>query len=656
MNYKTISKITSGALLCTMLSYTTPIFAYTKDESVYCKLDNNGNSYNTIVSSHLINNSGENLINDISDLINIKNTNGNEKFTQDGNNLIWNSNGNDIYYQGESQKKLPIECKIRYELDGVEISPQNLAGKNGKIKIIIEYINKDAHVMNINGKDETLYTPFVAICGTIVNNEKNRNINVSNGKVIDDGTKTVIIGMALPGLKESLNISNLDVPNTVEITMDSTDFELSSLATFVTPKIIEDSDLSIFNELDDIYSKINTLQSSSKQLENGANTLKSGANTYFEKSKEFNSAINQVSNGVSSANQNYSKIDINTLNKNSSTLVDGAKKISEGTKAVSTNLNTISEGLGTLQEGTENLQAGQKQVSAGLNKIITGIGGVTATDNSEKIENLTKLIAGNKATLAGLNTVNTTLKAQYANMPETTPEEIAQKAAIGEQLKALGSAISVLELDINTLEETLSTLKSTDLTAINQLKNGLGELKVGVTALSSGCDELLEGQTALKKGADTLASKTSELAEGSETLYQGTITLANGTKTLNSGSTEMKKGLSTLNNGASDLTNANNQLTEGAGTISDGVTTLANGITKFNKEGMQTICNYINGDLKKVSIKLEKLQELSNEYNTFTMLNDSNKGSVKFILIMDGIKKDSNNKENVILNNKEDNN
>ena len=311
MNKKVISKITSSVLLCTMFAYTTPVFAFTKDETVYSKIDSNGNNYNTIVNDHIINDEQEQLINDISDLLNIKNVNGDEEFSQDGNNLVWHAEESDIYYQGESQKEWPIECNVKYELDENEITASELVGKNGKVKITIEYINKDAHTVNINGKDQTLYTPFVVVCGTIIDNNNNRNIEIINGKTIDDGSKTTVIGISLPGMQESLNISKdkIDIPNTIEITMDSSDFELNNIVTYVTPKVIEESDIELFEKIDEIYEQVDTLQSSSKQIEEGANTLKDGTAEYSEKSQEFNNAVEQVSKGVSSVNQNYSKID-----------------------------------------------------------------------------------------------------------------------------------------------------------------------------------------------------------------------------------------------------------------------------------------------------------------------------------------------------------
>lgn len=130
---KIFPKITASILLCTILTYTTaPVFAYTKEETVYSKLNTDGENYETLVSNHLVNDAKEDLINDISDLLNIKNVNGDETFTQKGNQIIWDSDGNDIYYQGESKKALPIDMTVKYELDGEEISAEDLARKKWK--------------------------------------------------------------------------------------------------------------------------------------------------------------------------------------------------------------------------------------------------------------------------------------------------------------------------------------------------------------------------------------------------------------------------------------------------------------------------------------------------------------------------------------------
>lgn len=652
MNKKVISKITSGVLLCTMLAYTTPVLAFTKDETVYSKIDSNGNNYNTIVNDHIINDEQEQLINDISDLLNIKNVNGDEEFSQDGNNLAWHAEESDIYYQGESQKELPIECNVKYELDGNEITASELVGKNGKVKITIEYINKDAHTVNINGKDQTLYTPFVVVCGTIIDNNNNRNIEITNGKTVDDGSKTTVIGISLPGLQESLNISKdkIDIPNTIEITMDSTDFELNNIVTYVIPKVLEENDMELFKKLDKIYNQVDTLQSSSKQIEEGANSLKEGTATYSEKSQEFNNAVEQVSKGVSSVNQNYSKIDagISSLNDSSATLESGAKSVSEGTLAVSENLQTISSKLTELQTGTQSLKQGEVQLEAGLDQIITSVSTIQGTDNSAKITELNQLITANQNTINSLKTANETLTTQLKAI-----EDEETKQTITTQIETNKSIIKLLETNIVAYNETISTLKSADMSSIKELQTALSNLKQGLQSLQTGTDTLYNGTTALQTGTGALASKTKELAQGTQSLYEGTIKISEGTATLNSGSTQLKQGLNTLDAGGTKLGTASNQLTEGANTLSEGATTLAEGITKFNEEGIDKICDYINGDLKDISARLEKLQELSEDYNNFTMLNDGNKGNVKFIMIMDSIKKEEDSKQDIILDDKQ---
>lgn len=612
-------KIISGALLCTMLAYTTPVLAFTKDETVYSKTDANGNTYSTIVSDHITNENQDKMINDISDLLNIKNVNGDEEFSQDGNNLVWNADGSDIYYQGESQKDLPIECNIKYELDGKEITAQELAGKSGKVKITIEYKNKDAHTVNINEKNETLYTPFVVVCGTILDNEHHRNIEITNGKVIDDGSKTTVLGISLPGMQESLNIKKdkLDIPDTIEITMDSTDFELSNIVTYVTPKIIEKDDLDIFNKLDDIYSQVNTLQSSSKQIEDGANNLKTGVDTYKEKSQEFNSAMTQIAQGTGTINSNYNKIDegINTLNVGSKNLKNGAEQLNSGINQLSSSVSNLPQGIESLYQGSANLNAGITGVASGVNTLKDNLTKTTTTSITE----LTK----NNAVL------QKTIEALGEEQPELVATLKAQKAENEQIIKAL-----------TPTEETNAKMQS--------LSNGLN-------AVTAGSQSLKENLGNLNTAVGQLPEAINKITAGSNALEEGTKTLQTGASNLNNGSKALKNGISSLDTNTQKLAEANNQLTEGTTTISDGVTTLTEGIAKFNREGIDKICNYINGDLKDITNRLEKLQELSQEYNNFTMLNNGDKGNVKFIMIMDSIKKEEENKQEIIINDNKEN-
>lgn len=280
MNKKLETKIVSTVLLGTMCMYTMPVFANTKEETVYSKLDNSGNGYQTIVSTKLQNDQNAELLNDISELMNIKNTNGDETFSQDGNKLVWQANGKNIQYQGETTKELPIDTIIKYELDGKEVEAKDIVGKSGKVKITVEYKNKDIHTVKVNGKYVKMYTPFVVVAGTIFDNAKNTNIKVENGKILENGNKTIAVGMCMPGMQESLALSENDIkiPESFSVEMDAEEFEMNNIVSYATAKVLDETDLNAFDKLDEIYEKVNDLQSASNQLVDGASQLKDGAN------------------------------------------------------------------------------------------------------------------------------------------------------------------------------------------------------------------------------------------------------------------------------------------------------------------------------------------------------------------------------------------
>ncbi|MCI8481968.1 MAG: hypothetical protein HFJ27_02550 [Clostridia bacterium] len=637
-------KVISSATLISMLLYTLPVMAYTKEETVYSKLDQTGTPYQTIVSSHIKNTQGNETIQDISDLLNIENTNGYETFEKDGNTVVWNADGKDIYYQGESKKNLPISCNISYELDGKKVSQSEIVGKSGKVKITLEYTNNEKHVVNINGKNETMYTPFLVIAGTIINNENNKNITISNGKMIDDGTKTIVIGMAFPGINESLGIEkkDFDFPSKIEIEMDTTDFELDTIASFVTPKIIEEKqDLEKLDKLEEVYQKVATLQSASEEILQGAKKLKEGTEEYSSKKKEFNVAMQQVSQGMSSANTSYQELDagISSLNKNSKTLGNGAKQISEGTSQISQNLDIVADKLGEVEEGSKKLELGEQQIAGGLSQISKSISASINPEESKKtIQNLQTLIAKDKEVIDTLTKTNEDLSKKLSLVDATT------KTILETQIKTNRQMIELLTLNKKAQEETLNTLQTTS-KSMENLQKGISDLQKGVNDLHTGTKELTQGITNLKEGTNTLASKLKELEVGAKNLYQGTLTLSNGTKKLSQGSRQIKQGLNTLDRSTGMLTQADNQLTQVADTIQDGANTLYEGIFKFNEEGIKPICNVLGGRVKDITKRIKKLGELSLEYNNYTMLQEGQEGRVQFILLADGIQKESTQKQ-----------
>lgn len=580
------SKLIAGGLLVSFLAYTSPVLAYAKDETVYSKVNTEGENYKTIVSTQM----------------------------EDG-----------THTQEETDKKLPITCKIKYTLNGKEISAEELAGKSGKVTIEISYINHEKHIIDVNGVNTTMYTPFAVATGVIVNNETNKNITVSKGKVINDGTKTIIVGMAMPGMQESLGLSKASLPESVKITLETTDFELSNIFTVATPRLLEDDDKDLLKEIDDIYGKVNTLQSSSNQIEKGANYLKKGTTTYYQKSQEFNKAMSQVEKGANSANTEYSKLNqgIATLNANSGTLNDGAKQVSEGMTAVQGGLQNISTKLGQLEAGSNTIATGVKQIDQG----------VTIAQNAAK--DVTTKVLTAKATLQAAIQAN-----EQAIKDTTDADKVAILQDNNQVLKQSLQALEGLAIDDPT--SNLAILNG----SLAQVKTGIeGNGTAQNPGLVVGSQTVSQGISQIKKeGVDVLASQSTKLVNGSKQLYDGTKTLKQGTAVLENGSSQMQAGLSSLQSGTKQLLQANNQLTDGAKTLQTGAATLSNGIHTFNEEGIKPICNYINGDLKNLTNRAEKLIELSDNYQSF-MNSEEEKGEVKFIIMSDSIKKEKEGKE-----------
>ena len=620
MNNKVISKIISGTLLCSMVGYTLPVFAYTKDETVYSKMDSNGKNYKTIVSTHIKNTENADLINDLSDLLNVKNTSGDETYTQDGNKFVWNANKNDIYYQGESSKELPIECNVKYELDGKELSANEIAGKSGKVKITLQYTNKEERTVDINGKKVKMYVPFVVVAGTIIENENARNIEVSSGKVVDDGSKTVVVGMAMPGLQESLGLSDdeVEIPSKVEITMDATNFETSSIMSYVTPKVLEEDDLKVFDNLDEIYGQVNTLQTSMNQIQDGANTLKDGTT--------------QVATGA------------NTLKDGVTTAYNGAQTISsEVTKSTQSLKNDKSEALDSKTLESIKKQAAESSKLTDEQKAQIKAQAQTSAVLTEEQKSQIKAEAAQKAKLTETQSAEiTALAIKGAGLNKDQEAQIIEKAKNGAQLtEAQETAIKTALATAKTTAE--KTAVATALQVAQQVAIKTAETTAVETAQQIATQTAVTtALTTAQSTATTTAMQTSTTVAkqvGNQAKKTFTNQVVSQMNTLGNGLNQLTSGLSELNNGATTLANGTNQ-------VNDGATTLAEGIKTFNEDGIKKICNYINGDVKDLTTRAQKLTDLSKDYNNFTMLDGENDGEVKFIMIAEAVKKQEDSEQN----------
>lgn len=666
-NKKIMSKVIASSLVLALGTINAvPVFAYSKDETVYTKANANGSSYQTIVSEHLKNSDNAELLKDMSTLLNIKNTNGDEEASQNGTSLEWKTSGNDIYYQGNTDKELPLDCTIKYELNGEEIAPNDLIGKSGSVKITIEYTNKEERFVNINGKNEKMYVPFVVMAGTMLDNTKMKNIEVTNGKVLDNGQKTVVVGLACPGLIESLGLEDEDL-NKVEISFDATDFEMENIMSYATPKIFDDADISAIDKLDEVYSQINDLKSASTQLVEGAKTLQDGTEEYVSKSTEFADGLETFNQGINTATNSYNKIDegIDSVNSNISTIKNGANKLNKGASDLSDGLNSLQTGVSAGKEqAVSSLEESSKTLSDGIDKIIAGKDQEVETIKEQVIENAnSKLAEGLKTGVSSAvsSAIDSTMEKKMASIKK---EILADETLTKEEKLAIQKALSSISISdsekqamskqigtaIDSAVTQTTKAQEAGLDAINDnekgVKAGLNTLKTqAASSIKSGISEISSGFDAITDGTTELIAGSNELKNGTSTLSQGTSKLQTGVSTLASGSKELKTGLSTLNTSSDKLNSANKQLLEGASTISDGAKTLAEGISEFDKEGINKIVSMVNGDVKDLQTRVEKLQDLANEYDSFAGKDEEAEGTTKFIFVVDSLKKDSKKEE-----------
>lgn len=316
-----------------------------KDETVYVLTGADGSVKKIIVSDWLKNELGSASVADKSDLSDIENVKGDESYTINGDNMtVWDAQGNDIYYQGNIQKELPVGLSVRYYLDGKSVSPEELKGKSGKVTIRFDYENRQYETVQINGVHQRIYVPFAMLTGMILDNDTFQNVQITNGKLVNDGDRTVVVGLAFPGLQENLNLSrdDLSIPDSVEITADVTNFSLGMTVTLACNDLFSqlgDVDLTSL----DSTSALEQLTGAMDQLLSGSSALYEGLSTLLDKSGELVSGVEELAQGAAAIKSGADSVD------------DGAAQLKAG-------LADLSSGLNTLSANSEALNSGAKQV------------------------------------------------------------------------------------------------------------------------------------------------------------------------------------------------------------------------------------------------------------------------------------------------------
>lgn len=365
-----------------------------KDETVYVLTGADGSVKKIIVSDWLKNELGSASVADKSDLSDIENVKGDESYTINGDNMtVWDAQGNDIYYQGNIQKELPVGLSVRYYLDGKSVSPEELKGKSGKVTIRFDYENRQYETVQINGANQRIYVPFAMLTGMILDNDTFQNVQITNGKLVNDGDRTVVMGLAFPGLQENLNLSrdDLSIPDSVEITADVTNFSLGMTVTLACNDLFSqlgDVDLTSL----DSTSALDQLTGAMDQLLSGSSSLYEGLSTLLDKSGELVSGVEELAQGAAAIKSGADSVD------------DGAAQLKAG-------LADLSSGLNTLSANSEALNSGAKQV---FNSLLE----TAATQIRAKGLNVPELTIENYA-----EELNTLIK----SLDETTVYETALK-------------------------------------------------------------------------------------------------------------------------------------------------------------------------------------------------------------------------------------
>ena len=613
-----------------------------KDETVYVLAGADGTVQKIIVSDWIKNAMAADSLEDKTELSDIENIKGDESFTLGGDNsCVWDAQGNDIYYQGNIEKELPVQMSVCYTLDGQAIAPEALAGQSGHVTIRFDYQNMQYEEVLLDGKTEKIYVPFTMLTGMLLDTEVFRNVTISNGKLINDGDRIAVVGIAFPGLQEDLAISKekLDIPDYVEISADVENFEMGMTMTLATTELFGaiDSDKLDLHELSDAMAE---LTDAMDQLMDGSSQLYDGLCTLLEKSGDLVSGINKLAEGAAQLKAGAESLDsgaaqlqagaaqlssgLNTLNANSSSLNGGARQVfssllsmantqlSEAGLSVPAltidNYASVLDGVIASLDDTAVYQAALEQVTATVN----ANRGMIEEKVTEAVQAQVEAEVSAQVTAAGQETVT---QAVHENEAQFRAAVIQQalgmtveeyKAAIEaglvtqEQQDAVNAAVEAAmqaEIDARMQREEIQA----QINAVTQQTVGEQMQSDEIQALIASNTEL-QVQQAISEAmsSDAVKAQLSAAAEGAKSVialkssldsynafYLGLITYTSGVSSAAAGANELKTGADALKAGTSELSAGAAELLQGIQTMKDSAPALVDGITQLRDGSME---------------------------------------------------------------------
>lgn len=672
-----------------------------KSETVYAVMDADGNTKDVSVSEWLKNEDKSNNLSDYSNLKNIKNTSGDEKVSRDGNKLVWAAKGNDIHYSGDYDGELPVKVKVSYYLNGTKVSADEIAGKKGNVKIRFDYDINDS----VKENGYSLTRPYAIISAVVLSNDNFTNVTVNNGKAVNDGNSTAVVGIALPGMSDNLQIDELDIPDHVTINAKTTNFEIDGTYTVADSGFMNDVDTTKLDDatsqVDELESALDKLSDASKKLVDGSSKLAKGAGKLADSSSQIEDGTETLKDGTESL-KNGSK----DLKSGTGDLKTGVKNLSDGADKLVTGAQDLSTGTTQLKEGTEALNSSvnganglagdngrAKKLSAGAAKVDAGIKqmGETIAAQNTKLAQTAKSISDN---LDGVNT-------EKVNAPSSTDVDSALETAIkaaeasGDEdtinaLKNAKEKLGTYETNVNDTVSSVNTDKEKIATAnqtakgmyksitssssddLKKLQDGADELKAGtqaldtavnvgstkadgtkVPSLSKAVSGLNDGAAQLDAGVNGYTDKDGKFHPGAllglQSLQAGIkvdtknqTSLVTGVNKLDAGTAKLANGAVQVDAGAGKLVTYMGQLTEGAEDLSDGADTLASGMAKFNKTGIQKLVSTMkDSDIKSTVNRVKATLDAASDGSFIGGKQDGQSGESKIIFKTDEVKKAS---------------
>lgn len=472
-----------------------------KAETVYAKANADGTVTETTVEVTLKAQDGQ-TIPDVAALRDITNKEGDEDYTRGADNaLTWQNHGTSITYEGKSDAALPVTTRVTYYLDGQEIAPGALAGRSGRVRIRFDYTNHTRETVTVDGQDYTVCVPFTAVTALILDGTKFTNIEAENGKVMDLDGQTAVLGMAMPGLADSLCLSgfepmkDVEIPAFFEISADVTDFALDFTATILTPSALDDLDLSDIEDLTDLSDALDKLTDATDEVADGAGALADGIQAYYDGFQQYADGVKNLNEGAQTLADSLTQ-----LYDNGQTLLTGINTLRDGLSAVS---GSVSDSTGTADKET------QAKLSEALTPAITDYGTTLVTD-----------VCSDAELQAALGTL--------------TPEQ--QKVLLAALQSALGKATAK---DTPAFAGTVAATASELL--MQSMPGGFAQLSVGLDQLAQSTDAYMKAVGQVSQGASALADGSAQLNDASAGLYSGLTELHDGAAALRDGVQEFSK-------------------------------------------------------------------------------------------------------------------